>query len=789
MNVNTFAFHLILDKQSSKQPLTLMPCRLNRLWRLGLGMLGAVSLLSLAACQTIPVGKRSTAQAIMAQRADVLTSQRLSNDTQSRLLGAGLQADDCLADMPRCIVSLQKANFSNDKSLYGAYSELFYSAALRFKDGYRCSPSPRELATDYAKQYVSDTPPPPDPKTGERPIDCQAALEDSMLQAVRFAYIYLMYDWIQKPKHIDNSPNTNTDLETSLTAASRGSQTIYPPHERDVQIKDIYNAALDELGDRLYENRFKPSYQVNDNRIQINLGQVSTEKAHSPTRLVSSNQINLSKFNSISRRDGFGVDYVMILDDRYTVSVRNQILNSQRNNLSLQERIHTLGHLPVTLLLIPQGNDLDTLLKTHDFTLSIYDPFETQRTTVLGQTVALSANFSAAYGMWLSDNSLSPISKLNMLSKNFQTTQPHVFMLEPYDPNKRVIIMLHGLASSPETWISLTNDIFNDPTLRDNYQVWQVFYPTNLPILENRYQIAELLQAAFKQVDPTGSAPASQHAVLIGHSLGGVIGRMLVSNDDLRPHLRDLINQNPSAPDAYAMRQLEQTVTSRDAFNDRFILHAMPQVDRAIFINAPFRGTDFADRWFARALRRLIHLPAGFLQTVSQNLTSIFTEGELANNPLAGLFLQNGASQLSDQSFFVQLTKNLRVTPRVTTNVLIGANDKDLLNALQQSKAAADSPTVTFYNSANLQAAQARLDENQQLLQQVKTEVTGDISDGVVPYSSSHLDGAESEKIFSGKHDIHTDPQAILELRRILRRQLREYPTPNKTMNKAASKI
>ena len=119
---------------------------------------------------------------------------------------------------------------------------------------------------------------------------------------------------------------------------------------------------------------------------------------------MSSNQINLSKFNSISRRDGFGVDYVMILDDRYTVSVRNQILNSQRNNLSLQERIHTLGHLPVTLLLIPQGNDLDTLLKTRDFTLSIYDPFETQHTTVLGQTVALSANFSAAYGMWLSDN-------------------------------------------------------------------------------------------------------------------------------------------------------------------------------------------------------------------------------------------------------------------------------------------------------------------------------------------------------------------------------------------------
>ena len=32
-------------------------------------------------------------------------------------------------------------------------------------------------------------------------------------------------------------------------------------------------------------------------------------------------------------------------------------------------------------------------------------------------------------------------------------------MLEPCNPNKRVIIMMHGLASSPETWIGLTNDI------------------------------------------------------------------------------------------------------------------------------------------------------------------------------------------------------------------------------------------------------------------------------------------------------------------------------------------
>lgn len=45
-------------------------------------------------------------------------------------------------------------------------------------------------------------------------------------------------------------------------------------------------------------------------------------------------------------------------------------------------------------------------------------------------------------------------------------------------------------------------------------------------------------------------------------------------------------------------------------------------------------------------------------------------------------------------------------------------------------------------------------------------------SDGIVPYSSSHLDGAVSEKIIRGGHSIQEKPEAVLELRRILRANL-----------------
>ena len=41
-------------------------------------------------------------------------------------------------------------------------------------------------------------------------------------------------------------------------------------------------------------------------------------------------------------------------------------------------------------------------------------------------------------------------------------------------------------------------------------------------------------------------------------------------------------------------------------------------------------------------------------------------------------------------------------------------------------------------------------------------------SDGLVPYWSSHLDGAESELIVPSNHGAHHNAQAIAEVRRIL---------------------
>ena len=53
-------------------------------------------------------------------------------------------------------------------------------------------------------------------------------------------------------------------------------------------------------------------------------------------------------------------------------------------------------------------------------------------------------------------------------------------------------------------------------------------------------------------------------------------------------------------------------------------------------------------------------------------------------------------------------------------------------------------------------------------------------TDGIVPYHSSHLDGAESELIVKSGHSVQKNPLAIQELRRILLLHLKTLPENKK---------
>src|SRR5699024_2580067 len=227
---------------------------------------------------------------------------------------------------------------------------------------------------------------------------------------------------------------------------------------------------------------------------------------------------------------------------------------------------------------------------------------------------------------------------------------------------------------------SITNDSSGDSEVRENYQVWQLFYATNLPILENRYRIQELIQTAYKNNDTRSQHRASNKSVLIGNSMGAAIGRMLISTEKLQDKFHRLSQEE----NTLRLSKLVNNELDRENLLNRLQLNQLKSVDTSVFISAPFRGTDFADRWFTQLLRRVVHLPLGFIQTITGNLASIASEGELASNPLGALYFQNGASQLSDKSSFMKLTSDLQIADDVTYHSIIANRDSDIYNGFMR---------------------------------------------------------------------------------------------------------
>lgn len=793
----------------------------------------------LPACSTVSVNKQASAKTITAQRGNIVTDNKLSSDTASALLSAGLNEQACMQQFDLCLTQLTDSILDeHHRSSLAIFSELHYAKARQLAKSQDClnALSRPPLDPYYANAPLSDTEANTQQENTSR---CLTSYQERLFNAIKYSYTYLFYDSLAH------------DFEGSAQDSSHSSTPNRIPNDTDIQTQDIYNAASNDVITQLYKavdgsdklmgdpqiehlpiasterdnsaqaaiaNRAplegKTTDQVKVMKIQVDGYDLGVylpnensylQNAHKQTSaladLVSTYDLRLSGLNSISKRPGLGISLVASLDDRYTTTIRQLLVSSlsgqsddKKDNIDDSKpssRIYPTGHLLLTGLIEPSGDSVLEVLDSRKLDIHLYNPYQSESVNILSNDYPLAANFSAGYGLWLSENQLDGVGYLNLITRQPEERLPKLFMLEPYDPNKRVLIMLHGLASSPATWVNLTNDILNDDKLRDNYQVWQIFYPTNLPILENRYQIQRLIDSTYQQTDPTGQNLASKNSVIISHSMGAVIARMMLSDENLVDDLDNLDDQNIlSNSEKRKVRDALKASFGEAQLQERFKLQTLPQVDTAVFLSAPFRGTDYADRWFTRALRRVVYLPVGLVKTVTENLATIATKGDLADNPLGALYLQNGASQLSDKSSFIQLTKDLAINDRITYHSIIANNDADITKGLAEMQPGgaridlsqaieedargeaisasknADSDNAKMTDEALVAAV--TIDEN------ISQALTERLSDGIVPYTSAHLDGAASETVINGGHSIQENPQTILTLRRILHQQLNQ---------------
>lgn len=624
-----------------------------------------------AGCAGVTVGSISPAEYLAQRRGDVLTTGRLSTSAQEVLRVIGSDAELCRENGQTCRQALAESPGITDEQRLSALSEVWVQRAL-------------DMGKDAEKDAGKDS-------TTTKPD----ARIDAWLEAARHAYAYLFHT-ARKPR-------------------DRAFE------DRQTQVRDYYNYAVQQAITGLFGNyrssdpapaadMAAPAIpQVGRWRIGSDLSALELRPGSPvPQELIPAASLRFSGLRNTYRRDGFGAELVVATSQH----------NAPDASAEPASAYTEMPYPALTALMRFEGDDLAAVLATHTVRIVVYDPYKTSTARLAGQDIPLAANFTSGYGLWLARSDFARQALRSLLGSADGLTRPRIYLLQPYDPNRRTIVMLHGLASSPEAWINVANEVLGDEALRRRYQIWQVYYPTNAPLPINNLAIRQAITQTLDHFDPGGQAEASRNITLIGHSMGGVLSRLLVSSshDQLWEALRT----------SYPM-QGEQRERIEQSLAPYLRFEPLPQVSDAIFIASPHRGTPFANQRIARWVANLITLPVamlGQLNDVSREMMRI-SPGKPGTQPLR---IPNSIDNLSDRDPFVQVSSGLPMNPKVRYHSIIGN----------------DTPGVALSQA----------------------------SDGVVPYESAHLDGAASELVVPSAHSVQENPLAILEIRRILREQL-----------------
>jgi pimeloyl-ACP methyl ester carboxylesterase len=280
---------------------------------------------------------------------------------------------------------------------------------------------------------------------------------------------------------------------------------------------------------------------------------------------------------------------------------------------------------------------------------------------------------------------------------------------EPYRPGKIPVVLVHGTASSVGRWAAMLNRLINDPRIAHHYQFWFFTYETGNPLGYSALLLRDALEKAIRRLDPDVQDPELQRMVVIGHSQGGLLAKLLVIDSGSR--LWDASFTRP-------LDELDVSENTREFLRRTRFVEPVPSVRRVIFLATPHRGSYLTLTRVSEWIAGLIKLPF----TVMGATADLITRNRDAMvhpsvRPVTSL------DQMNPMSGYIQALAAIPIAPGVHAHSIIGVKG--------------DGPVEE-----------------------------GD--DGVVKYASAHLDGVESELVVRSDHSVQWAPDAIEEVRRIL---------------------
>lgn len=473
--------------------------------------------------------------------------------------------------------------------------------------------------------------------------------------------------------------------------------------EGEKALVEIYNSALASFAARWIEDqrRFESSscqYACGLEQIEITLSSDSPYGADYFDYFISSR--SLQKKGIVSKtREGSGAALVGI---------------REQNPDRAEELRFFPGrglHVPVTLTIdsvsVAEGD-------VKKVTFSLRNPLLQDQVALGNRFMPLAADFSAPLALVLHGGNEVISGVHGFFNAHERIHDSGFLLLEPYDPNRIPVILIHGLFSVPMIWRDIVPEMTCDPEISKRYQFILFTYPSSYPVIESSELLRDQLAALRAVYDPDGNDPLSRNLVVAGHSMGGILTRSLVTEfgDNLWKQYSDLPLESLDVPES-----------EREKMRKLVYFQPDPGVTRAIFFSTPHRGSDMARKGVAGVISRTAKLPVGVVQ-----FSSNFLEPRIAST--VGIPMKE------------KVTSVQSLTP-----------GSPMLSAMEIS------PYKSGVRYHSVIGDRGRGD-------------TPGSSDGIVEYWSSRQDHADSERIVPSDHKSYRHPEGIAELRRILREHI-----------------
>jgi pimeloyl-ACP methyl ester carboxylesterase len=345
--------------------------------------------------------------------------------------------------------------------------------------------------------------------------------------------------------------------------------------------------------------------------------------------------------------------------------------------------------------------------------LDLYPASDSDTTTIEGQQVALEIDETAPLAVMLAGSPLWKQELWGFFGRNAMGVPlPILASLEPYRPGRIPVVFVHGTESSPARWADMANDLLADSWIRRHYQFWYFAYDSGSPIPYSALLLREKLAKTIAQLDPDGRDACLRDMVVVGHSQGGLLTKMTAIRSGDR--LWEATFRVP-------VEEVPVPARTRELLRRGLFVEPLPFVRRLVFVATPHRGSFLTGRFLNGVIRRLVRLPSD----------------------LASLT----ATIASAGSRILQARSGLDATPTAVDNMTPGNPFLSGLAGIEVEEG------VPFHSIVAVEE---------------KFPVVEQGNDGVVEYTSAHLDGAASELVVRSPHSCQAEPNTIQETRRIL---------------------